>query len=207
MYTSTQAVMFCLWNRRKRRTPCCAPQPTFTPGFIYNTRPSCRPLIGFAWVMSTIDTKYNLISSCEQQRWDGRYWNGTGMAINGTTSSQRSIIPIWFINYPWQWGFYLARHTNWQKRRTRTQARHHHASRRVYMKETKLDGQVKSEHTYATKHGWSQTLPWLDFLFRCCEKKGQSWSRDEMQLAFSCSYGRRLEHSQETRHESEAHKK
>lgn len=108
-----------LCNRGRRHTPRCAPQPTFTPVFIYIARPSCRPLIGFAWVMSTIDRKYNLIRSRERRRRDGRYWKRTGTAINGTTPSQCSIMEIWFINYPWQWGFYLSRHANWQERHTR----------------------------------------------------------------------------------------
>lgn len=69
--------------------------------------------------MSTIDRKYNLIRSREWRRWDGRYWKRTGMAINGTTPSQCSIMAIWFINYPWRWGFYLTRHANLQRRHTR----------------------------------------------------------------------------------------
>lgn len=117
--TPKEAPPCCLCNRGKRHTPCCVPQPTFTPVFIYIARPSCRPLIGFAWVMSTIDRKYNLIRSHERRRWDGRYWNRMGMATNGTTPSQCSIIAIWFINYPWRWGFYLPRHANWQRRHTR----------------------------------------------------------------------------------------
>lgn len=109
-------------SRQNAATPRCVPQPTFTPVFIYIARPSCSPLIGFAWVMSTIDRKYNLIRSRERQRWDGRYWERKAMAINGTTPSQCSIMTIWFINYPWRWGFYLTRHANWQKRHTRAYA-------------------------------------------------------------------------------------
>lgn len=191
-YTPKEATLCCLCDRGKQCTPCWVPQPTFTPIFIYITRPSCTPLIGFAWVMSTIDTKYNLIRSREQRCRDGRYWNRTGMAINVTTPSQCSIIAIWFINYPWWWGFYLTRHANWQKRHTHTCTRIHtkegniwyHGEaclpsawcravwrdlRQVYLnehlKERMTDSVVKSKHTHATKQGWPQMLPWLDISF------------------------------------------
>lgn len=119
---SPKETPLCGNQGKNAATPCCVPQPTFTPVFIYIARPSCSPLIGFAWVMSTIDRKYNLIRSRERQRRDGRYWKRIGMAINGTTPSQCSIMTIWFINYPWRWGFYLTRHANWQKRHTRAYA-------------------------------------------------------------------------------------
>lgn len=93
----------------------CSSTNIYSHIYLHLARPSCRPLIGFGWVMSTIDRKYNLIRSLERQHWDGRYWKRTGMAINETTPTQCSIISIWFINYPWRWGFYLTRHANWQK--------------------------------------------------------------------------------------------
>lgn len=93
----------------------CSSTNIYSHIYLHLTRPSCRPLIGFGWVMSTIDRKYNLIRSLERQHWDRRYWKRKGMAINETTPTQCSIISIWFINYPWRWSFYLTRHANWQK--------------------------------------------------------------------------------------------
>lgn len=118
---------FPCWNIPPKRKHCrvvsaievhpmsCSSTNIYSHIYLHLTRPSCRPLIGFGWVMSTIDRKYNLIRSLERQHWDGRYWKRMGMVINETTPTQCSIISIWFINYPWRWGFYLARHANWQK--------------------------------------------------------------------------------------------
>lgn len=109
------------WNTARRKHCCVAsaiegnvvPHVVFLnqhlhPYLSTSPDPAADRLIVFAWVMSKIDTKYNLIRSREQRRRDGRYWNGTGMAINGTTPSQCSIIAIWFINYPWRWGFFIS---------------------------------------------------------------------------------------------------
>lgn len=109
-------IALSLQSRLAAARPCGAPQLAFIIVFIYIARPSFEKLIGFAWVMSTIDRKYKLIRKGEmfngamEDTERGRGWRLMERRLLSVSSAA-----IWFINYSLLWGFYLTLHANWQQ--------------------------------------------------------------------------------------------
>lgn len=93
-----------------------APRLGFILIFIYIARPSCGKLIGFAWVMSTIDRKYNLIRNREmfngamEDTKRGRGWRLMERRLPGVSSLQSDLLITHCFGL-----FYLTRHANWQR--------------------------------------------------------------------------------------------
>lgn len=105
----------CNWGEPKHR-PCGAPQFAFILVFINIVRPGFGKLIGFAWVMSTIDWKCKLIRNCEmfnsviEDTRRGRGWWLMEQRFLSVSFQQSDLLITHCFGV-----FYLTLHANWQQ--------------------------------------------------------------------------------------------
>lgn len=87
-----------LQSRLTAARPAWCPQLVFSLVFIDIARPSFGKLIGFVWVMRTIDRKYKLITNCEifngaiEDTKRGRGWRLMEQRLPSVSSQQSDLL-------------------------------------------------------------------------------------------------------------------